>query len=71
MFVCLECGRRFRTARAAERAADNGCPKCGGVDIDLDVSRASLLPCRKDGQEQVEPDMRSMRQGPDGPDRAA
>jgi predicted nucleic acid-binding Zn-ribbon protein len=37
MWKCLECGRRFRTARAAERAANNGCPHCGGVDIDLDV----------------------------------
>jgi hypothetical protein len=35
MFKCLECGRKFKTARAAERAASNGCPGCGGVDIDL------------------------------------
>jgi DNA-directed RNA polymerase subunit RPC12/RpoP len=34
-FKCMECGRKFRTARAAERAANNGCPKCGGVDIDI------------------------------------
>lgn len=34
-FGCLECGKKFRTAGAAERAANNGCPKCGGVDIDL------------------------------------
>ncbi|MHB1424743.1 MAG: hypothetical protein ACYC3I_16355 [Gemmataceae bacterium] len=38
MFVCLECGRKFRTANAAERVANNGCPGCGGVDIDLDVN---------------------------------
>jgi hypothetical protein len=37
MWKCLECGRRFRTVKAAERAANNGCPHCGGVDIDLDV----------------------------------
>src|SRR5262249_20784568 len=37
-FKCLECGRKFKTVRAAERASMNGCPKCGGVDIDLDVS---------------------------------
>ena len=37
MFACQECGRKFKTARAAERASRNGCPKCGGVDIDLDV----------------------------------
>jgi hypothetical protein len=37
MFTCLECKRKFKTAKAAERAVNNGCPKCGGVDIDLDV----------------------------------
>lgn len=37
MFSCLECGRRFKTAAAAERAADLGCPKCGGVDIDCET----------------------------------
>jgi predicted nucleic acid-binding Zn-ribbon protein len=37
MWKCLECGRKFRTTKAAERAANNGCPKCGSVDIDLDV----------------------------------
>lgn len=37
MFACLECGRKFRTANAAHRASMNGCPKCGGVDIDLDT----------------------------------
>ena len=31
-FQCQECGRRFPTVRAAS----NGCPGCGGVDIDLD-----------------------------------
>jgi predicted nucleic acid-binding Zn-ribbon protein len=36
-FRCMECGRRFRTVRAAERAANEGCPKCGGVDIDIDT----------------------------------
>jgi Zn finger protein HypA/HybF involved in hydrogenase expression len=36
-FVCLECGHRFKTVEAAERAAfgDHGCPKCGSSDIDL------------------------------------
>lgn len=38
LFVCLECGRKFSTAKAAERAVDEGCPKCGGVDIDLAVN---------------------------------
>lgn len=35
MFSCMECGKKFLTVKAAERAADRGCPKCGGVDIDL------------------------------------
>ena len=37
-FVCLECGYKFKTLKAAERAAfgDSGCPKCGGSDIDMD-----------------------------------
>jgi predicted nucleic acid-binding Zn-ribbon protein len=37
MFICLECGRKFRTANAAYKASLNGCPKCGGVDIDIDL----------------------------------
>lgn len=38
-FACTECGHKFRTIKAAERAAfgDKGCPKCGSSDIDLDV----------------------------------
>jgi hypothetical protein len=36
MWRCLECGRRFKTTRAAERAANEGCPG-GGGDVDLDV----------------------------------
>jgi hypothetical protein len=37
MWKCQECGRKFRTVKAAERAASDGCPGCGGVDIDVDV----------------------------------
>lgn len=37
MYVCLECGKKFKSEKAAERATDDGCPKCGGTDIDLDV----------------------------------
>jgi hypothetical protein len=40
MWKCLECGKKFRTVKAAERAANNGCPGCGGVDIDVDVAPA-------------------------------
>ena len=36
-FVCLECGKKFYTVAAAEKAFSRGCPKCGGVDVDLYV----------------------------------
>ena len=40
-FVCLECGYKFRSAVTAENAAlREGCPSCGGIDIDLDVGEA-------------------------------
>jgi hypothetical protein len=34
----MECGRKFRTVEAAERAyfGSSGCPTCGGHDIDED-----------------------------------
>lgn len=36
-FACMECGHKFKTIKAAEKASysDKGCPKCGGSDIDL------------------------------------
>jgi len=36
-FACTECGHKFKTIKAAEKASfgDHGCPKCGGSDIDL------------------------------------
>ena len=36
-FACMECGHKFKTLKAAEKAAfgPKGCPKCGGADIDL------------------------------------
>ncbi len=36
-FACMDCGHKFRTLKAAERAAygNSGCPKCGSTDIDL------------------------------------
>ena len=39
-FACMECGKKFRTIRAAEKASSEGCPRCGGCDVDLDVSKA-------------------------------
>lgn len=35
LFKCMECGKPFYTAKAAEKAGYAGCPKCGGVDIDI------------------------------------
>jgi len=34
---CQECGHPFPNVAAAERAAfgDEGCPECGGSDIDM------------------------------------
>lgn len=34
--ACNECGKKFYSVKAAESAAfgDNGCPKCGGADIE-------------------------------------
>jgi len=39
-YECLECGKKFYTTAAAERASYNGCPKCNGVDIEIYVSPA-------------------------------
>ena len=33
-WICNECGRKFYSVRAAERAVSWGCPKCGGSDIE-------------------------------------
>ena len=45
-YKCLECGHVFKTVAAAMRAlhTDEGCPKCGGVDIDLDVGPIPTTP---------------------------
>lgn len=37
MWQCLECGKIFKSGKAAEKASYDGCPNCGGVDIDLYV----------------------------------
>lgn len=43
MFACMECGKKFKTVRAAEKASYFGCPKCGGVDIDVDYSATTSV----------------------------
>lgn len=35
-FQCNECGKKFKTVKAAEKAMWNGCPKCNSSDIDVD-----------------------------------
>ena len=39
LFMCLECGKKFYSAKSAERASmgNDGCPGCGGSDIDIYV----------------------------------
>ena len=36
LFVCNECGRKFYSLKAAEKASfgPSGCPGCGGSDIE-------------------------------------
>lgn len=36
-FECLECGKKFYSVSAAEKASNDGCPKCGGSDIEIYV----------------------------------
>lgn len=42
LFECQECHRKFYTVKAAEKASfgDDGCPGCGGSDIDEYVEKA-------------------------------
>lgn len=35
--VCLECSKRFKS----RNSVDPRCPKCGGVDVDLDYPQRS------------------------------
>ncbi len=44
MFQCMECGKVFRSVKAAEHAAFHGCPRCGGVDIDITVDPQPAAP---------------------------
>ena len=46
---CQECGHKFASAAAAERAVngDKGCPKCGGTDID------ESMPVKNSGDENI------------------
>ncbi len=41
-FKCQECGKKFLTTKSAQKAADKGCPKCGGYDIDVDSPTKGL-----------------------------
>ena len=39
LFQCQECGKKFYSVKAAKKASfgDDGCPGCGGSDIDIYV----------------------------------
>jgi Zn finger protein HypA/HybF involved in hydrogenase expression len=39
---CQECGWPM-TLKQAQRAAEKGCPNCGGSDVDLAVSREAAV----------------------------
>jgi Zn finger protein HypA/HybF involved in hydrogenase expression len=45
-FSCMECGHKFKTVKAAERAAfgSHGCPKCGSSDVDLSTPKPPPTP---------------------------
>jgi len=38
-FECLECGKKFYSVDSAEKASSEGCPKCGGSDIEIYVPK--------------------------------
>lgn len=48
LWRCLECGWVFKSVKAAARAADNGCPKCGGVDVDNALAGGGRAPRPED-----------------------
>jgi hypothetical protein len=37
VFQCMTCGKKYFTAREAEKMVDGGCKRCGGSEIDLYV----------------------------------
>jgi DNA-directed RNA polymerase subunit RPC12/RpoP len=41
-FSCMECGRKFKTLAGAEKAQSQGCPKCGGCDVDLTPAKGEV-----------------------------
>jgi len=59
MYKCCECDRKFKTAKAANAAANNGCPGCGGIDIDIDPT----APAAWDVNRPVHPVTLSQTQG--------
>jgi len=53
MYSCQECGWLFYATAAAERAAfgDDGCPGCGGCDVDVYVGpRRSIMEQLSEGR---------------------
>jgi len=54
-FQCMECGKAFYSFKAAEKAADVGCPICGGVDVDVFVSVEQRTNLSEDEKCQLKP----------------
>ena len=46
MFQCQECGKLFKSVSAARKASNDGCPKCGGCDVDVYVPKSAALAAR-------------------------
>jgi predicted nucleic acid-binding Zn-ribbon protein len=36
MFKCMECGQKLTTPQAESALSGNGCPRCGGSDVDVE-----------------------------------
>jgi hypothetical protein len=49
----MECGRKFRTIKTAERAVSNGCPNCGSVDVDIDVDAPRIKAATEAGPDSL------------------
>ena len=58
MFKCQECGKKFRTVAAAERAVNNGCPKCNGGDIDIDPDATRVYSAKAKPKAKAKPSHR-------------
>ena len=57
LFVCMECKKKFYTVKSAEKASYNGCPGCGGGDIEISPeSYATVFKKFKSGKHPNDPE---------------